>query len=110
MIKAVRVIFTTLLLAATALAFADENRRLPTIGLAVPVDPGSDAPYQQAFRDGLRELGWVDGKNINLIARYSYGDPAKYREIIRELIALRVDVLWGEARELKEETSTIPIV
>jgi putative tryptophan/tyrosine transport system substrate-binding protein len=109
-IKAVRVICTTVLLAATALASADENRRLPTIGLAVPVDPGSDAPYQQAFRDGLRELGWVDGKNVSLITRYSYGDPAKYREIIRELITLRVDVLWGEARELKEETSTIPIV
>jgi putative ABC transport system substrate-binding protein len=91
-------------------ASADENRRLPTIGLAIPVDPGSDAPYQKAFRDGLQDLGYVDGKNVTLIVRYSNGDPAKYREIIRELIALRVDILWGEARELKEATTTIPIV
>jgi putative ABC transport system substrate-binding protein len=47
---------------------------------------------------------------VTLIVRYSNGDPAKYREIIRELIALRVDVLFGQARELKEATTTIPIV
>ena len=105
-----RVIAAAVVLSVAYLASADENRKLPTIGLAVPVDPGSDAPYQNAFREGLRELGYVDGKNVRLIVRYSGGDPAKYREIVRELIAMRVDVLWGEARELKEATSTIPIV
>jgi putative tryptophan/tyrosine transport system substrate-binding protein len=92
------------------LATAEEVRKLPTIGLAIPVDPVSDALNQKAFREGLQALGWVDGQNVILVVRYSNGDPAKYREIIRELIALRVDVLWGEARELKEATSTIPIV
>jgi len=91
-------------------ASAGETRKLPTIGLAIPVDPTADAPFQKAFRDGLRDLGWVDGRNVTLIVRYANGDPAKYREIIRELIALHVDVLWGEARELKEATTTIPIV
>ena len=105
-----RILLAVLVLSAVHFASADENRRLPAIGLAIPVDPGSDAPYQNAFRDGLRELGYVDGKNVTLIVRYSGGDPVKYREIIRELIALRVDVLWGEARELKEATTTIPIV
>jgi putative tryptophan/tyrosine transport system substrate-binding protein len=105
-----RILLLLLVLSAVHGASAQETRRVPSIGLAIPVDPGSDAPYQQAFREGLRELGYVDGKNVNLIVRYSRGDPAKYREIIRELIALRVDVLWGEAGELKEETTTIPIV
>jgi putative ABC transport system substrate-binding protein len=105
-----RAIVGALMLSAAVLASGDENRKLPTIGLAIPVDRGSDAPYQNAFREGLRDLGYVDGKNVTLIVRYSGGDPAKYREIIRELIALRVDVLWGEARELKEATTTIPIV
>jgi len=105
-----RIALTALVLSAVQISSADENRRLPSIGLAIPVDPGSDAPYQQAFRDGLRDLGWVDGKNVNLLVRYSGGDPAKYREIVRELIALHVDVLWGEAQELKEATTTVPIV
>ena len=105
-----RMLLLGMVVSAMQVAAADENRRVPSIGLAIPVDPGSDAPYQQAFRDGLRELGYVDGKNVNLIVRYSRGDPAKYREIARELIALHVDVLWGEAQELKEETTTIPIV
>jgi putative ABC transport system substrate-binding protein len=105
-----RAIALALVLSAAPPASADQNAKVPTIGLAIPVDPGSDAPYQKAFRDGLRELGYVEGKNIRFVVRYSGGDPARYREIIRELIALRVDVLWGEARELKEATTTIPIV
>jgi len=103
-------ILASLALTGAHPAFTDEGRKLPTIGLAVPIDAASDAPYQKAFRDGLRDLGYVEGKNVTFIARYSNGDPAKYREIIRELIALRVDVLWGEALELKEATTTIPIV
>jgi len=105
-----RTIFSALLLAVASAAFADEGRKLPTIGLAIPVDAASDAPYQKAFRDGLRDFGYVDGENVSLVVRYSNGDPAKYRDLIRELIALRVDVLWGEARELTEATTTIPIV
>ena len=65
---------------------------------------------KKAFRDGLRDLGYVDGTNVIMIVRYSNGDPAKYRDIIRELIALRVDVLLGDAPVLKEATTTIPIV
>ena len=106
----VRTTLSVLVLAGAHPAFADEGRKLPTIGLAIPVDAASDAPFQKAFRDGLRDLGYVDGKNVTMVVRYSNGDPAKYNEIIRELIALHVDVLWGEARELKEATTTIPIV
>jgi putative ABC transport system substrate-binding protein len=106
----VRTILAALLLTGAHLASADEGRKLPTIGLAIPVDPATDAPYQKAFRDGLQDLGYVDGKNVTLIVRYSNGDPAKLREIIRELIALKVDVLTGDAPSLKEATTTIPIV
>ena len=90
--------------------WADPSTLEAIEGLAIPIDAASDAPFQKAFREGLRDLGWVDGKNVTLIARYANGDPAKYREIVRELVALRVDVLWGDARELKEATKTIPIV
>ena len=89
---------------------ADEVRRLPTIGLAIPIDTATDAPYQKAFRDGLRDLGYIDGKNVTFVVRHANGDPAALRALIRELIALRVDVLWGDAPALKEGTATIPIV
>lgn len=103
-------ILAALALTGPYLASANEGRRLPAIGLAIPVDPDTDAPFQAAFRDGLRDLGYVDGKNVTLIVRYSNGDPAKLRGIIRELIALKVDVLTGDAPSLKEATTTIPIV
>ena len=106
----VRMILAALLLWVAGPAVADEGRKLPRIGLAIPVDAATDAPYQKAFREGLRELGYVDGKNVSLIVRYGNGDPERYREVIQELVALRVDVLCGEARELREATTTIPIV
>jgi len=83
---------------------------MPTVGLAVPVDRGTDAPYQDALRKGLQQLGYVDGKNIKLIPRYADGNPDKLQSIIKELVALQVDVLVGDARLLKEATTTIPIV
>jgi putative ABC transport system substrate-binding protein len=92
------------------LTYADEDRKIPTIGGAIPVDEATDAPYQSALRDGLRQLGYVDGKNIKFIPRYANGDPAKLRAIVKDLIDLRVDVLVGDARLLKEATTTIPIV
>ena len=91
-------------------ACAEEGGRLPTIGAAIPVDQATDAPYQSALRDGLHQLGYVDGKNIKFVPLYANGDPAKLRAIIKELIDLRVDVLVGDARLLKGATTTIPIV
>jgi putative ABC transport system substrate-binding protein len=99
-------------LAAIGIGFAhaDEARKLPTIGMVVPVDAAADAPFQKAFRDGLRALGYEDGKNVTIIVRYANGDPSKLGALIKELIALHVDILVGDAPALKEATATIPIV
>ena len=104
------VLVAIVLAAVTLHSFADEAARLPRIGGAVPVDQATDAPYQRALREGFRQLGYVDGKNIVLVWRYANGDPAKLRANIQELVDMRVDVLMGDARQLKEATSTIPIV
>ena len=103
-------ILIALLTVGSGVAFADEGRKLPTIGLAIPVDQSTDAPFQKALRDGLRDLGYVDGKNVTIMVRYANGDPNKLRLLIKELIALHVDVLVGDAPPLKEATTTIPIV
>ena len=109
-IRLVWALLSGALAAGTDPAAADEKRKLPTIGLAVPVDQATDAPFQKAFRDGPRDLGYVDGKNVTFLVRYANGDPAKLRENIRELITLQVDVFWSDAPAVKEETTTIPIV
>ena len=98
------------MLVAVSLANADEDKKLPTVGLSIPVDRATDAPFGKAFREGLKEAGFIDGKNVKLIPRYADGDPKRMHEQIRELIDLNVDVLEGDAQQLKEATTTIPIV
>src|SRR5262245_17568274 len=103
-------VLAALLTLGAAQAVADEGRKVPIVGLAIPVDANISAPTEKAFVQGLRDLGWVEGTNIKLVRRYSNGDPVKLREMVRELVNLKVDVLWGDAQVLKEATSTIPIV
>ena len=81
---ALRIILAAVLLVATISApSAQGAENLPTIGLAVPVDPATDAALNTAFREGLRDLGYIDGENVRLIVRYSNGDPEKYRAMIQ---------------------------
>ena len=91
-------------------ASADEGRKLSTIGMVTTPDRATAEPYDKAFREELRNLGYVDGENVTIIQRYANGDPATLRKVIKELVALHVDVLWGDAPLLKEATKTIPIV
>lgn len=98
------------MLMTVSLVAADEDKKLPTVGMSIPVDRTTDAPFGKAFREGLQEAGFIDGKNVKLIPRYADGDPKRMHEQIRELIELNVDVLTGDAQQLKEATTTIPIV
>ena len=66
-----------------------------------------------AFREGLRELGYVDGKNVIIIARYANGDVTQVPTAIDQLIALPVDILVVSPKAVqvaKQKTTTIPIV
>jgi putative ABC transport system substrate-binding protein len=98
------------MLTAVAHTPAEEGKNVPTVGMAIPIDRTTDAPFQKALREGLREAGYIDGKNVRLILRYADGDPRRLKEQIRELVGLKVDVLVGDAPQLKEATTTIPIV
>ena len=68
----------------------------------------------EAFRRGLRELGWIDGRNIAIEYRWAEGRPERMRELAEELVRLRVDIIvvpssvYTEAA--KRATSTIPII
>ena len=70
-------------------------------------------PYVEAFRQGLRELGYVDGKNIVIEYRCAEGKLERFPKLANELVRLKVDVIVMPIRRAvaaKEATKTIPIV
>jgi putative ABC transport system substrate-binding protein len=68
----------------------------------------------EAFREALRELGYVEGRNITIEYRWAQGKPDKMRELAEELVRLKVDVIMAPSSiytgAAKRATSTIPIV
>ena len=84
------------------------------IGFLDPSTAASMAAQLEAFRQELRKLGWIEGKNINIEYRYAEGKLDRYPELAAELVRLKVDLIVasGGATPLaaKRATSTIPIV
>jgi len=103
-----------LALAPFHLADAQQPKKVPRIGLLSTVSSSSIAARMEAFRQGLRELGYVEGKNIFIEHRSAEGKPDRARELVAELMRLKVDVIVTtgptSTRTAKEATVTIPIV
>src|SRR6185295_7824273 len=103
-----------LLLALSLSAEAQQPTKIPRIGFLAVTKPAPVAARVAAFRQGLRELGYVEGKNIVIEYRYAEGKADRERELARELVRLKVDIIVtaGSAatRPSKEATNTIPIV
>jgi putative tryptophan/tyrosine transport system substrate-binding protein len=95
-------------------AQAQHPTKVPVIGFLSSVSPSSISARTEAFRQGLRELGYVEEKNIVIEWRYAEGKADRLRELAAELVRLKVDVIvtGGPAvnRDAKEATVTIPIV
>jgi putative ABC transport system substrate-binding protein len=96
-----------------AVATAQQPRKTPHVGLLYASAVGNSARIQ-AFREGLRELGYVEGKNVVIDYRYAEGKLDRYPVLAAELVRLNVDVIvtGGPAgtRPVKEATRTIPVV
>jgi ABC-type uncharacterized transport system substrate-binding protein len=105
---------TTILLATTPAAHAQQPAKIPRIGFQLDSPASSLASRIEAFRQGLRELGYVEGKNIVIEWRVAEGKFDRLPELAAELVRLKVDVIVSPGptvtRALKEATSTIPIV
>ena len=91
-----------------------QQAKSPRIGY-LSIGSRSLAPARvDAFREGLRELGYVEGKNIQIDWRFSDGDSARQRASAAELVRLKMDVIVTEGaadtRTAKQATRTIPIV
>jgi putative tryptophan/tyrosine transport system substrate-binding protein len=93
---------------------AQQTAQPPRIGVLWPVSEEPEKPTLEAFRHGLRELGYREGQDILIEYRYSNGDDDLLPELAAELVRLEVDLIltWGvtAARAAKEATAAIPIV
>jgi ABC-type uncharacterized transport system substrate-binding protein len=94
-------------------AQSQQPTKVTRIGYLVGPSSASTARYE-AFRQGLRELGYVEGKNIVIEWRSSEGNRDRQRALVAELVGLKVDVIVavgaGDVRIAKDATATIPIV
>ena len=111
--KIIGLTLCAVLVAICVSAEAQQTKKMARIGyLSAYSGPH---PALGAFREGLSEVGWVEGKNITFEYRYGGGQGAKYSEFATELVRLKVDVIVagpgnGAPRAAKRATATIPIV
>jgi ABC-type uncharacterized transport system substrate-binding protein len=108
---------TIFLLTTVFVAHAQQPAKVPRIGyLAQRNTPTPTTPdaAADAFQQGLRNLGYVEGKNVLVEYRYAGGSDDRLRALVAELVQLKVDVLVSPAlpviRAAKQATKTIPIV
>ena len=111
--KTVVVLLVGLALASVHLAEAQQSKKV-RIGCLAGSSSSADAPRVEALRQGLRDLGHVEGKNITMECRYADGKFDKLPPLAEELIRLKVDVLvtiaTPAAQAARNATGTIPIV
>ena len=97
-----------------AVVDAQQMTKVRKIGYLSGVSPAAEAARTGAFRQGLRELGYVEGKNIVVEWRDLEGQADRQRAVVAELVRLKVDVIVTAGatatRAAKETTVTIPIV
>src|SRR5215475_3763784 len=67
--------------------------KMPRIGYISGRDASSPGPLLEAFRKGLRDLGYIEGKNIIVEYRFAAGRSEEFQRLVRELVDLKVDVL-----------------
>jgi len=110
--------FITLLGGAPAspLTTRAQQAAMPVIGVLSPLSPSQiTSPPFEAFRGALRDLGYVEGKSINVVYRWADGSRKRLIEFAAELASLKVEVIFAApgtptAMAAKKATATIPII
>ena len=106
----------TLTLAPLGTAAAQPPEKVSQVGYINPGSPSDQLRQRrfEAFRQGLRELGYVEGRNIAIDSRWAEGKDDRYPTLAADLVRLKVDVivtLGGAATKATQQvTRTIPIV
>jgi putative tryptophan/tyrosine transport system substrate-binding protein len=90
------------------------SEKVSRIGVLSPFTPADAARWHEALRQGLRERGWIEGKNISIEYRYADGHLDRLPALATELVRLKVDVIvtsvMDDTLPAKEATLSIPIV
>src|SRR6516162_9364466 len=108
--------FITLLGGAAAwpLVARAQQTKLPTIGLFLGANPSIESQRVATFVQRLRELAWIDGRNLAIEYRWAEGRPERISEIAAEFVRIKVDVIVTVATPptlaAKQATAVIPIV
>jgi len=93
---------------------AQQPKKVPRIGYLSGTSSSATLARVEAFRQGLRELGYVEGKNIVIEYRWAQGKADRLPDLAEELVRLKVDVIVSNGptptRSAKKATVTIPIV
>ena len=112
--KFISIVLGALLLAFNYSAEGQQPKKVPRIGYLINSPLAASAEFQDAFRQGLRDLGYIEGKNIVIEWRSGEQGRDRQRAIAAEFVRLNVDVIVaggsGDIRAAREATSTIPIV
>jgi ABC-type uncharacterized transport system substrate-binding protein len=97
-----------------SLAEAQQQAKIARLGWLASGSPSGVAPLTGAFRKGLNELGYVEGKHIVIEYRYADGNPKRLPDLAAEIVHLKVDVIVVAAdpaiRAVQQATRTIPTV
>ena len=104
----------SILLAVGLPAQAQQPTKVARIGYLSPGDPVSRTYRTEAFRQGLKELGYIEGKNIAIEYRFAEARSERLPELAQDLVRLKVDIIFAgghpATEAAKNATQTIPIV
>ena len=111
--KKVTSLLCAMLLALCSFADAQQPARIPRIGILIPASASFLSARVEAFRQRLRERGYVEGKNIFIEYRYAEGKVERLPDLAAELVRLKVDVIVTIGPGIlaaKKASATVPIV
>ena len=100
--------------AALPVAARAQQAAMPVIGFLGTGTPSGWSQWTSAFVNRLRELGWIEGRNVKIVYRWAEGENERYAAIVAELVRLKVDVIVTQGTPsvlaAKRATAVIPIV
>jgi len=109
------ILIAVLMLAVAVIADAQQPKKVHRIGYLSTADPASESARAEGIRLALRELGYIEDRNINIEYRYAEGKSSRLPELAAELVRLKVDIIVAAGgavliRAAKNATKMIPII